>query len=290
MRAFRRLAFTVGPGVLLLVALVVAPGLLLLGYSLLTRTGLAAVGPPLTLENYLRVLGYDPVFGEWNTDNLRILGRTLWLSVASTALCALLGYPLALFIARADAARKNVLLLLLVIPFWTNFLIRTYAWIVVLGREGPVNSALAAVGLPRLDLYPSTFATFLGLVYTFLPFFVLPVYASAERADPALAEAAQDLGATPTRAFWAAVFPQTVPGLVAGLLLTFIPALGTFVVSDLLGGAKVALIGNLVQNQFGQFGDWPYGSALSALLLAAVLVGLWLYARAAGRRGLEELV
>ncbi|WP_221089796.1 ABC transporter permease [Deinococcus aquaedulcis] len=271
----RRFLATLGPGVLWLMAFLVVPALIMLGYSFLTRTDLAQVGSPWTLESWGRVIGYDALFQEWTGDNLRVLWRSVWVAGLSTLLCVLLGYPLAFYIARQDARRRQLLLLLLIIPFWTNFLIRVYAWIIL---------------LRPFDLVPSLTATLLGMVYAFLPFFVLPVYASVEKVNWSLAEAAQDLGAPPARAFWSAVVPQTWPGLVAGILLTFIPALGTFVVSDLLGGAKTALVGNLVQNQFGQAGDWPYGSALSFLLMGLVLLGLWAYARVAGRRGLEELV
>ncbi|AFD24922.1 Spermidine/putrescine ABC transporter, permease protein [Deinococcus gobiensis I-0] len=258
-----------------LAAFLIVPSLIMLGYSLLTRTDLAQVGPPWTLENWQRVFGYDALFREWVPDNLRVLWRSLVIAALSTLLCVVMGYPLAFYIARQEDRRKQMLLLLLVIPFWINFLIRVYAWILILRPFG---------------LYPSTAATFLGMVYALLPFFVLPVYASVEKVDWRLLEAAQDLGASPLRAFLAGVVPQTLPGLIAGVLLTFIPALGMFVVSDILGGAKTALIGNLIQNQFGQAGDWPYGSALSFLLMGAVLLGLWLYARAAGQKGLEELL
>lgn len=271
----RRFLSTLGPGTVWLVVFLVLPLLVMLGYSLLTRTDLAQVGAPTTLESWARVFGYDTLFQEWTGDNARVLWRSLWVAGLSTLLCVLMGYPLAFHIARQDARRKNLLLLLLIIPFWTNFLIRVYAWILI---------------LRPFDLVPSLTATFLGMVYAFLPFFVLPVYASVEKVDWRLYEAAADLGAPPVRAFFAAVVPQTLPGLIAGVLLTFIPALGTFVVADILGGAKTALVGNLIQNQFGQAGDWPYGSALSFLLLGFVLLGLWLYARAAGQKGLEELV
>lgn len=271
----RRFFATLGPGVLWLAAFLVIPSLIMFGYSLLTRTDLAQVGGPWTAENWQRVFGYDALFREWIPDNLRVLWRSLWLAALSTLLCVLMGYPLAFFIARQDDRRKNLLLLLLIIPFWTNFLIRVYAWILI---------------LRPFDLVPSLTATFLGMVYAFLPFFVLPMYSSVEKVDWRLLEAAEDLGAPPARAFMSGVFPQTLPGLVAGILLTFIPALGMFVVSDILGGAKTALIGNLIQNQFGQAGDWPYGSALSFLLMGVVLLGLWLYARTAGQKGLEELI
>ena len=275
MLTFRRFLSTLGPGVLWLAAFLIVPAAIMFGYSLLTRTDLAQVGGPWTLENWGRVFGYDALFREWVPDNVRVLWRSLWMAAFSTLLCVLMGYPLAFFIARQGERRKNLLLLLLIIPFWTNFLIRVYAWIII---------------LRPFDLVPSPLATFLGMVYAFLPFFVLPVYSSVEKVDWKLLEAAQDLGARPRRAFLAGVFPQTLPGLIAGILLTFIPAMGMFVVSDLLGGAKTALIGNLIQNQFGQAGDWPYGCALSFLLMGLVLLGLWGYARAAGQKGLEELI
>lgn len=275
MLTLRRFFATLGPGTLWLMVFLIVPMLVMLGYSFLTRTDLAQVGPPWNLEAWQRVFGYDGLFQEWTGDNVRVLWRSVWVAGLSTLLCVLMGYPLAFYIARQDQARKNLLLLLLIIPFWTNFLIRVYAWILILRPFG---------------LVPSLTATFLGMVYAFLPFFVLPVYSSVEKVDWRLLEAAQDLGAPPVRAFLAGVFPQTLPGLVAGIILTFTPALGTFVVSDILGGAKTALVGNLIQNQFGQAGDWPYGSALSFLLMAFVLISLWVYARTAGQKGLEELM
>lgn len=275
MLTFRRFLSTLGPGVLWLAAFLIVPAAIMFGYSLLTRTDLAQVGLPWTLENWGRVFGYDALFQEWVPDNLRVLWRSLLVAAGTTLLCILMGYPLAFYIARQDERRKNLLLLLLIIPFWTNFLIRVYAWILI---------------LRPFDLVPSLTATFLGMVYALVPFFVLPVYSSVEKVDWRLLEAAQDLGASPARALMTGVFPQTLPGLVAGVLLTFIPALGMFVVSDILGGAKTALIGNLIQNQFGQAGDWPYGSALSFLLMGVVLLGLWGYARSAGQKGLEELI
>ena len=191
------------------------PSLILLAYSFLTRTDVGQVGLPVTLENWQRIFGYDALFQEWVADNLRVLGRSAWSAAVSTALFVALGYPLAFYIAQQTERRKNLLLLLLIIPFWTNFLIRVYAWILILRPFG---------------LVPSLTAVLLGTVYAYLPFFVLPVYSSVEnveKVDWRLVEAAQDLGATPARAFWAAVFPQTLPGLVAGIILTFIPALGT---------------------------------------------------------------
>lgn len=287
LQALRRFSATLGPGFVWLTLFVIVPTLIIFGYSFLTRTDIGGVGGPVTLENYARflgfdVLGFDPLY-------LQILWRSVVLAFFTTLLCVLIGYPLAFYVATQAPRRKNILLLLLIIPFWTNFLIRTYAWIVLLGREGVVNDLAGRLGFGPFELYPSLFAVYIGMVYGFLPFFVLPVYASVERVDWTLAEAAADLGASPARAFVHAVFPQTIPGLVAGILLTFIPALGTFVTPDILGGAETALIGNVVQQQFSQSRDWPFGSAVSIILMAFVLLGLYGYARAAGQKGLENL-
>ncbi len=277
------------PGSAWLLIFIVLPSLILLAISLLTRTTIGGVALPVTTESYGRFIGFD-VFG-FDPLYLSILGRSFGLALLSTLVCALVGYPLAFFIATRNARLKNLLLLAVIIPFWTNFLIRTYAWIIVLGREGVLNSSLLSSGLIQqpLDLYPGPIAVYLGLVHAYLPFFVLPVYASIERIDWTLGEAAADLGATPWQAFWRAIFPQTIPGLLAALLLTFIPALSGVVTPDILGGAKEVFIGNVVQQQFGLARDWPFGSAIAFVLLALVLICLWIYARLAGRDALEQL-
>ncbi|MFC6800687.1 ABC transporter permease [Deinococcus caeni] len=196
MLTVRRFFATLGPGTLWLAAFLIVPALVMLGYSFLTRTDLAQVGGPWTLENWGRVFGYDALFQEWTADNARVLWRSVWVAGLSTALCVLMGYPLAFYIARQDARRKNLLLLLLIIPFWTNFLIRVYAWILI---------------LRPFDLVPSLSATLLGMVYAFVPFFVLPVYSSVEKIDWRLLEAAQDLGAPP-----AGLHDRRVPADPAG--------------------------------------------------------------------------
>jgi spermidine/putrescine transport system permease protein len=248
--------------------------------SLMSRGSLGQLVPPFGLHNYLRFFS-DPLF-------IEIIGRSLWIGFWSTVFIVLLGYPLAFYIAQSR--NKEVLLLLVVIPFFTNFLIRVYAWIVVFQKEGLLNSLITAFGLPPAELLPSTLAVYVATVYTYLPFFVLPLYAAVERIDWSLLEAAYDLGARPIRAFWESIFPQTVPGLFAGFLLVFIQAVGTFVIADLLGGGKVTLIGNLIQLQFGSAQNWAFGSAASMVLMAMVLLGLWLYARTQGEKGLDKLV
>lgn len=271
---------TIGPGAFWLLVFVLIPALLMLVASLMSRGSGGALTPPLGLQNYFRFFS-DPLF-------IEIIGRSLWIGFWATVLTILMGYPLAFYIA--GHRQKQILLLLVVIPFFTNFLIRVYAWIVIFQREGLVNAALKAFGLPAADLFPSTFAVYLTTVYTFLPFFVLPLYAAVERIEWNLLEAAYDLGAPPARGFWEAIFPQTIPGLFAGFLLVFIPAVGTFVIADLLGGGKVTLIGNLIQQQFGAAQNWAFGSAVSTILMVLVLLGLWSYARSQGEKGLDNLV
>lgn len=277
-RAFRVLV-TVGPGGLWLLVFVLLPTLLVLMASFLTRGPYGELTGPWGFHNYAKLL--HPVY-------LEAFAQSLLVGVLATLISALLGYPLAFYIARHP--RRDLLLFLLLLPFLTNFLIRVYAWLVLLQREGLVNALLGAFGLGPLVLYPSFFAVLLATVYTFLPFFVLPVYASVERLDWQLLEAAYDLGAKPVKAFLHAVLPQTYPGLFAGSVLVFIPAMGTFVVADLLGAGRVVLIGNLIQQQFGITRDWAFGAALSVFLMGFVLLSLYLYARLQGERGLKDLV
>ena len=274
-----RVLVTVGPGGLWLLLFVLLPTLLVLLASLMRRGPYGELLGPLGLHNYLRLL---------EAPYLEAFTQSLWVGALATLLAALLGYPLAFYIARHP--RRDLLLLLLLIPFFTNFLIRVYAWLVLLQKEGLLNALLLAFGLGPYAFYPSFAAVILATVYTFLPFFVLPVYASVERVDWQLLEAAYDLGARPFRAFLHAVLPQTYPGLFAGSVLVFIPAMGTFVVADLLGAGRVVLIGNLIQQQFGLTRDWPFGAALSVFLMAFVLLALYLYQRLQGERGLEDLV
>jgi len=276
----RRILVTVGPGALWLVVFVFIPTLIVFVASLMSRGNLGQLVPPLGLHNYIRFFS-DPLF-------IEIIGRSLVIGFWSTVFIVLLGYPLAFYIARSRY--KETLLLLVVIPFFTNFLIRIYAWIVVFQKEGLINGLIVAFGLPPAELLPSTLAVYVATVYTYLPFFVLPLYAAVERIDWSQLEAAYDLGARPVRAFWEAIFPQTIPGLFAGYLLVFIPAVGTFVIADLLGGGKITLVGNLIQLQFGSAQNWAFGSAVSMVLMAMVLLGLWLYARTQGEKGLDRLV
>ncbi|MEO8028430.1 MAG: ABC transporter permease, partial [Bryobacteraceae bacterium] len=216
-----------------------------------------------------------------------ILLRTFWVAFVSTALCAVLGFPLALFIARSGE-RRNLYLSLVILPFWTSFLVRTYAWMFLLRDTGLINSMLQGAGIIKdpLPLLYNDGAVILGLVYGYLPFMVLPIYATLERLDKSLLEAAADLGARPWSALWRVTLPLSAPGLRAGCVLVFIPTLGTYLTSDLLGGSKTILIGNLVQNQFTASRDWPFGAASSLILMAVVMALLLALLRKGGEDAL----
>ena len=211
-----------------------------------------------------------------------ILWRSVSTALVCTAVCLFLGYPFAYYLARYKPKHRNILLLLVVVPFWTNFLIRTYAWILILRTEGILNSLLGAV-FPNwgpLELLNTPLAVQIGLVYGYLPFMILPLYAALEQLDMSLLEAAQDLGASPRRAFWHVTVPLSLPGILAGSMLVFIPTVGAFLTPDILGGGKVSYIGNVIERQFKTARDWPFGSALSFMLMGIVLVGTVLYFRA----------
>lgn len=252
---------------------VVAPTAIMLVYSFGRRGTLGGVVLDFTLDNYAAVV--DPTY-------LHILVRSVLYSGLTTLICLVMGYPVAYFIGRADTRRRNLLLMMVMIPFWTSFLIRTYAWVTILKSEGLLNGLLLQWQLivqPFEMLYTPA-AVILGLVYTFLPFMILPIYTSVEKLDNALVEAAFDLGAGPMRAFSRVIVPMTSPGITAGVLLVFIPALGLYAVNDILGGGKVDMIGNIIENQFkGNARNWPFGSALGITLLLAFAAAFWFTGR-----------
>ena len=253
------------PSVLWLLLMVVAPLVILGVVSLASRGSYGAIVYRFEFANYARA--GDAVY-------LPAYWRTVWIALTTTAVCALASYPVAYFIAfRAPERWKRVLLVLTVVPFWTSFLIRTYAWILLLRSEGLINSSLMSLGVVTspLKLLYSDFAVLLGQVYGELPFMILPIYVVLERLDTRLIEASQDLGASRFWTFVKVTLPLSRPGLVAGTVLVFIPSLGAFITPDLLGGAKSVMIGNLIQNQFTQLNQ-PFASALSLILTGAVLL------------------
>jgi len=259
------------PAWLWVAALFAAPLAIVFGYSFLSRGVYGGIELPWTAESYLRLL--DPLY-------LAIFFRSTVLAAAATLLCLVLAFPAALFISRARR-HKYLYLQLVMLPFWTSFLVRTYAWLFLLRDTGLINTALKSAGIIHdpLPLLYNSGAVLLGLVYGYLPFMVLPIYATLERLDPALLEAAADLGARPWAALFRVVVPLSRPGIAAGSILVFIPCLGAYLTPDLLGGGRVVLVGNLVQNQFTTARDWPFGSAFSILLMALVTLAVWRYLR-----------
>jgi spermidine/putrescine transport system permease protein len=275
--------------------------LLLVGPALLV-IGLFMLGP-LALMAYVSVLERGPNGGVvWgahtqeayvgflferdlddslvlNTDYLQIFLRSFWLSAATTVLCLLVGFPTALYMALQPERRRNLLIFLVTIPFWTNLLVRNYAWILLLRNNGLIDGVLGGLHLTSgpLGMLYTPFAIMVGLTYTFLPFMVLPIYASLEKLDLRLVEAAFDLGADRRRALSRVIVPLSLPGIVAGSILVFVPCLGAYVTPELLGGSKAMMIGNLIQGQFGSARNWPFGAALAFALLAIVLLAMLAY-------------
>lgn len=267
----RTRAVALAPAAALMALVFIAPMGILAAYSLLTRGAYGGTALPWTIENWTRLA--DAIYAA-------ILFRSFWIAAVSTVICLAMGFPLALYITRAGR-RKNLLLALVILPFWTSFLVRTYAWMFLLRDTGLANTTLLAIGVIEapLPLLYNHWAVILGLVYGYLPFMVLPLYATLERIDPHLMEAAADLGAGPLETLWRVVVPLARPGIVAGAVLVFIPCLGAYLTPDLLGGGKTVLAGNLIQNQFTTARDWTFGSAVSLALMAVVMILLMIAAR-----------
>ncbi len=258
-------ALFLAPSAAFTVVLFLIPLTIIVAYSFMTRGVYGGVTGPWTLENYQRL--FDPLYGV-------ILWRSLVMATLATLLCLAVAFPLALFIARADAKWKSIYLYLVILPFWTSFLVRTYAWMFLLRDSGLINSILLSLKIidqPLPLLYNET-AVVVGLVYGYLPFAVLPLFSNLDRLDKALLEAAADLGATPWETIRHVVLPLCAPGMRAAGVLVFIPCLGAYLTPDLLGGGKSIMIGNLIQNQFTTARDWPFGAAVSLALMALVMV------------------
>lgn len=249
---------------------VLIPHLLVMLTSVLTTNPQhLAVWPP-TLDSWARL--FDPLY-------LQVFWHSLWLSVLTTVVCLLVGYPFAWMLAQLPQLWRGVLLFLMIVPFWTNSLIRTYAIKLSLGNKGLVNTVLVGLGIvdEPVELLYTGFAVVFGLVYVLLPFFVLPLVSNFDKLDKNLIEAARDLGAGWWQRFRHVILPLTMPGVIAGCLMVFLPAMGMFYVADLLGGAKNLLLGNIIRNQFLVVHDWPFGAAFSVALILLMALMLWLY-------------
>jgi spermidine/putrescine transport system permease protein len=256
------------------------PLLLILAYSFGTSGVYGGITLGFNPGNFLKV--FDPLY-------LEIIVRTFVIALITTLLCLTLGYPLAYFIALKSGSWKNVLILMVMIPFWTSLLLRAYAWVVILNGNGIANRTLQFLGITDepLTLIFTPQAVLMGMVYSYLPFMILPLYAALEKFDVSLKEAAQDLGASRWHTFWRVTFPLSMPGVIAGSILVFIPSAGEFVIPDLLGGSRTMMTGNLIRSQFGQARDWAFGSALSVMLAVLLLGAIMFYVRKVGAEKLE---
>lgn len=260
------------PSVIWLSIFFMIPLAVIITYGFLDRGTYGGIVWKFQLDNYVRFA--DPLY-------IKIFGRSLGIAVITTISSLILGYPVAYWLAKRPARSRNAFLLLMMLPYWTNFVIRTYAWRFILYREGILNQALMAIGLihePLTLLYTNK-AVVLGLVYAWVVGMILPCYASLVGLDQSLLEAAQDLYANSTRTFLRVTLPLTIPGIVSGSILVFVPSFGAFVTPDLLGGGKADMIGNLIQQQFGSAGDWPFGAAISTILMIVMLFGTFIYFR-----------
>lgn len=266
------LGVLLSPTLFWLIIFFMVPLLVILIYGFLDRGTYGGIVWNFQLDNYIRFA--DPLY-------LRIFWRSFVIALITTLICLVMGYPMAYWMASRSPKTRNTLLLLMMLPFWTNFVIRTYAWRFIIAREGILNRALLSIGLLNepLTLLFTDRAVILGLVYGWVVGMVLPCYASLVGLDRSLLEAARDLYANPIKSFLRVTLPLTIPGIVSGSILVFVPSFGAFVTPDLLGGGKADMIGNLIQQQFGSAADWPFGSAISTVLMVVMLLGTFLYFR-----------
>ena len=267
MKKFSQLAV---PYIVWAALMLVMPMFLIAMYSV-TEQGNSIVSFKFTLDHYVRFFT-DPDF-------LIILWRSIWIAVKTTIICLLLGYPIAFFIARSSERVQNILVLGITIPMWINMLVRTYAWIGLLSEGGLISRILGIFGLGHTELLYTQGAVLLGMVYNFLPFMVLPIYNVLAKIDKDVIYAARDLGANEFQTFTQIIFPLSIPGIISGITMVFVPALTTFVISDLLGGSKILLIGNVIEQEFKQGSNWHTGSGLSLVLMIFIIASMAVIAK-----------
>ena len=246
---------------------IVVPLILVLVFSFTVENGDKLI---FSLENYKRLI--NPIY-------LKVFLRSIVLAGSSTIICLLVGYPVAYIISKAHISKRNTLILLFILPMWMNFLLRTYAWVAILGKNGILNSFLGLFGIEPVTLLYTNFAILLGMVYNFLPFMVLPIYTSLSKMDNDLINAARDLGANSFQVFTKVIFPLSVPGVISGITMVFMPAVTTFAISRLLGGGKFMLLGDLIEQQFTVVGDWNFGSAISIFMMIVILISMAVMSR-----------
>ena len=254
---------------------IVIPLIIIVFFSFTQET---ASGYSFTLENFKRVL---------NSQYVSVFRRSLVLAFQSTVLCLILGYPVAYFISKMKSNRRNILIMLFIVPMWMNFLLRTYAWLPILGKNGVINNFLSVIGLNTINILYTDAAVLLGMVYNFLPFMILPIYTVLIKMDNSLIDAAADLGANKRQIFTRIIFPLSMPGVITGITMVFMPAVSTFVISRLLGGGQYMLLGNLIETQFTTMGDWNFGSALAIFMMIIILISMAIMNKFEGTESME---
>lgn len=252
-----------GPYLFWLIMFIVVPLLMVFGYSVIQTDGDGNLS--ITFSNFARA--FDPIY-------ITVLGRSLKIALEATAICLLLGYPMAMILAKMNVKYRTFAVMMFVVPMWMNFLLRTYAWMTILGKNGVLNGILSFFGLPQVQFLYSEGAVLLGMVYNFLPFMVLPIYTVLMKMDSSLIEAAEDLGGNKVTVFSKVILPLSIPGVLSGVSMVFMPAVSTFVISNLLYGGQYMLIGNLIEQQYLVVNDWNFGSAVAMILMALILISM----------------
>ena len=258
----KRKSFLAYPYVVWSAIFVIIPLILVVFFSFTKESG---GGYAFTLENYKEVI--DPIY-------MKVFGRSILLAGGATLICLIVGYPVAYIISKARVSRRGSLILLFILPMWMNFLLRTYAWVAILGKNGLLNTFLGWFGIPHTSILYTNTAILLGMVYNFLPFMVLPIFNSLSKMDNDLINAAHDLGANNMTVFRKIIFPLSLPGVMSGITMVFMPAVTTFAISRLLGGGKIMLVGDLIEQQFTVVGDWNFGSAISIFMMIVILISM----------------
>ena len=258
----KNLSFAAYPYVVWSAIFIVIPLLLIVFFSFTSKVDGRFV---FSLENFQRL--FEPIY-------FTVFIRSIWLAVLSTVLCLILGYQIAYIISKLPIKRRNMLILLFILPMWMNFLLRTYAWMAILGRDGLINTLLSYIGIGPIKMLYTDGAILLGMVYNFLPFMVIPIYTVLIKIDKNLVNAAYDLGANKAQAFRKVILPLSIPGIISGITMVFMPAVSNFVIPNLLGGGKYMLVGNLIEQQFTTIGNWNFGSALSIFMMILILISM----------------
>lgn len=266
-----------GPYLLWISMFVIIPILMILGFSLISVDSSGEM--QLTFENFTRA--FDPTY-------ITVLGRSLKIAIEATIICFILGYPMAMILSKMAPKYRTFAVMLFVLPMWMNFLLRTYAWMTILGKNGVINGILSFFGLPTVTFLYSEGAVLLGMVYNFLPFMVLPIYTVLTKMDKSLIEAAEDLGGNKKTVFMKVIFPLSVPGILSGISMVFMPAVSTFVISNLLYGGQYMLIGNLIEQQYLVVNDWNFGSAVAMILMLLILISMAIMNRMGGKSAEDQ--